>query len=272
MRVLVLDDNPLYRASIARTLRRLWRDVQVSLAATSTEARLFVAKDQYDVMLVDFFLAPDDEDRTGGAFLLRLRKSGCQTPAVLVSAADDDVLERSAHEAGAEAWLRKSEVSSLRAVVEALRVKGDDASSQDIPEPLKPLVHQVRVLMEERAIAAATADARVAHALALLAQRSLAADRGRRSIVRDCARAVGLRRNTLSEYAPLARWSLERLTSFLTRRNAEGVYLTVWHAIVLATLPDAVLYATLEQVVAENLSVKELKRRLFAQRRGVGVN
>lgn len=271
MRVLVLDDDPLFRSATARTLRRFRPEVQVTLAATSTEARLRLREHQHDAMLLDLFLSMEDEDRTGMVFLRREREGGSKIPALLVSAADVDLLERSAREAGAQGWLSKSDLSSLRAGLESLLdSRRDGAAVSDLPDSLKPLVEHVRRLIDERGSARAAEDARVAHAIALLARCALQADSSTGSVVRSCARAIDIERNTLSAYAPLALWSVERLTAFLERKNVAGDYLTVSHALLLAPLSSASTTPIIEHIVANSTSVRGLKRLLLARRGGAG--
>ena len=261
MRVLVLDDNEVFCSSVARSLRMLWPEVEVTSVSSSNEAHRRVAERQYHLMLIDLLLAMGDEDRTGARFLRRVRGDGFRIPAVLISGAEQAALERNAREAGAEAWARKSDdwASLRKAIEKALGAYRNEGASTLLPPELGALVQEVRALAMVREVSRATHDARSAHGLARLALKALATEGCDDSLVRRCAHSVGLQRNSLSAYAPLGRWSLERLEAFLSRRNAKNEYLTVSHALLIATLPEPALTAMEERLVAESLSVKSLQ-------------
>ncbi len=80
-----------------------------------------------------------------------------------------------------------------------------------------PLIDVARDAIMRRDIAFARADALAAHSLATVAFVAL-----RHGVVRRSAQALSLERNTLCEYAPLARWPLEKLVGALEYAAMHG--------------------------------------------------
>ena len=112
-RVLVVDDEPLIRWSVAETLRRLNFDVEVASDAASALWRI-TSQSAFDVIVLDLRL-PDMNDLS---LLATIRQIQPEASVVLMTAySTDDVLER-AVALGAECVLPKPfELGALIAAV-----------------------------------------------------------------------------------------------------------------------------------------------------------
>ena len=97
-RILVVDDDPDMRESLARLLRGSY---EVTTAANAEEARRLLSLQRFDVVLLDVWMP----DAIGTSVVRMLRASGNSVPVILVSA-DPHVAAR-AEEWGAVAWVRK---------------------------------------------------------------------------------------------------------------------------------------------------------------------
>lgn len=103
MRVLLVDDDEAFRATLWRLLTQGERAVQVEEAADGEEALRKVAHRRPDVVLMDLTMP-----RMNGIEATRRLKTRCpDLPVIILTVHDDPVYERVARAAGADAFLQK---------------------------------------------------------------------------------------------------------------------------------------------------------------------
>lgn len=102
MRVIVVDDHPLYRESIVRALGAAGATV-VAEAADGTSALALIRRHRPDVALVDVRMPGLD----GIDIVAALARHGPDVPVVLLSAFDEEPLIRAGLQAGAAAYITK---------------------------------------------------------------------------------------------------------------------------------------------------------------------
>lgn len=106
IRILVVDDNPLMRKLLKQIIEGDPEFQVVAQAATREEAMGFLAKDSFDVILVDISL----QEKDGGVLLVRqIRKAGVNTPVLSVSLHEQSLYEDQLREAGAQGYLMKQD-------------------------------------------------------------------------------------------------------------------------------------------------------------------
>ncbi|MDW8478745.1 MAG: response regulator transcription factor [Xanthomonadales bacterium] len=146
MRVLVVEDHPLFRAALAQAIGRALAPTAVAEAASLAEAeRELAAHPETELLTLDLGL-PDGD---GLAALAALR---CQFPAVacvVVSARSEPALIRRALAHGAQGFIPKS--ATLAEIEEALRAVG--RLETWVPPGLRAAVAAARD-REEEALAA----------------------------------------------------------------------------------------------------------------------
>jgi hypothetical protein len=109
-----------------------------------------------------------------------------------------------------------------------------------------------------------------AYRLAVLAR----AATGRRlhtgSAIDACARALGIRRQTLQPYAILTlRWKPDELRALFKRPGANGKPLSTSHLLLLARLPRSEREYWVERALTDGMEVHELRARLRKRRRAL---
>ena len=103
MRILLVDDDEGFRATLWRLLTLGGRAVQVEEAADGDEALRMVAHRRPDVVLMDLTMP-----RMNGIEATRHLKTRCpDLPVIILTVHDDPVYERVARAAGADAFLQK---------------------------------------------------------------------------------------------------------------------------------------------------------------------
>lgn len=264
MNVLLVDDDPVLQRATVRMLPRF----QVDAVGGAQEALSAVERSQYAALVVDACLRRSGDDRSGLRLVQDLRARGCPSGIVLVSGVIIDSLEEEAQRVGADVALHKVdyEGSTLRAAIEraiaARHVEGALVVDTE-PEGVAQLPPELRPLAQDALDAFAKGrdvEAEQAYRLALLARAARAHSSAKRSGLADCARAIGVSRQTLQPYAVLAsRWSPKELKELLARRNIHGEPISVSHLMQLARLPRPVRDAWTERVFAEGLTVRELR-------------
>lgn len=117
MKILLLDDHPLFREGLALLLHRLSSDLQLLQTATCDEAfALCEAQPDIELILLDLSLV----GMRGMDGLAVLRERYPQMPVVVVSSADSPTVIRQAIDAGAVGFIPKS--SSSEILLTALRL------------------------------------------------------------------------------------------------------------------------------------------------------
>jgi DNA-binding NtrC family response regulator len=122
MKILIVDDQRSGRRVLKQMLAAL-PDVDFLEAASIDEALQAVEKSSPDLLLLDIRLSDDPRDRGGLEILRRVRASGRQTPAVMVTSLSEFTEVREAMRLGAQDYVPKDELcpEMLLPIVEGLR-------------------------------------------------------------------------------------------------------------------------------------------------------
>src|SRR5262245_7734872 len=98
-------------------------DIEILEAATQDEALATIERSGPDLLLLDIRLSDDTRDRGGLEILRRVRASGRQTPAVMVTSMSEFTEVREAMRLGAQDYVPKDELcpEMLLPIVEGLR-------------------------------------------------------------------------------------------------------------------------------------------------------
>ncbi|HEV7584757.1 MAG TPA: response regulator transcription factor [Solirubrobacteraceae bacterium] len=143
MRLLVVDDDPAVRESLALVLDL--HGFEVTTAVDGREAIRALAVDSHDAVVLDVLMPGLD----GLEVCRRVRASGNRTP-VLMLTARSEVSERVAGlEAGADDYLvkpfaREELIARLRALLRRTGWDGDDGLLRHEDLELDPLAHEAR--------------------------------------------------------------------------------------------------------------------------------
>lgn len=115
MKLLLVDDHPLFRSGLMYLLRTLDSQLQVDEAGNCNQA-LARAGEDYDLVLLDLKMPGVN----GLDALSAIRSSFPQSPAVVLSAEDDPRLVRQAIDSGAMGYIPKSSTPDV--MIQALRL------------------------------------------------------------------------------------------------------------------------------------------------------
>ena len=109
IRILIVDDDPLFRAGIRRQLGLL-RDVpamRLSEAGSGKDALAIVQRERIDCVLLDYFMPGGD----GLHWLENIRQAGQDTAVILVTGNGDEAVAVRAMKSGASDYLVKGTVT-----------------------------------------------------------------------------------------------------------------------------------------------------------------
>ena len=122
MKILIVDDQRSGRRVLKQMLAAL-PDVEILEAAGQDEALAAVERAAPDLLLLDIRLSDDLRDRGGLEILRRVRASGRQTPAVMVTSMSELAEVREAMRLGAQDYVPKDELcpEMLLPIIEGLR-------------------------------------------------------------------------------------------------------------------------------------------------------
>ena len=116
MKVLLVDDQPLFREGIAFLLGNALQVIEILQAGSAEQAMQRIGeRDDLDLALVDWNLP----DASGGELIARLRSRCSRLTIVALSSSDDAVTILAALEAGAMGFIAKQ--ASAAAVADAIR-------------------------------------------------------------------------------------------------------------------------------------------------------
>ena len=103
VRVLIVEDDPAMRATLAKVLARETHarriDAEIATAASCEEACALFESEGFDALLVDVRLGAEG-DRSGFELLRRVRKVDRDVPAIVLTGIFDYEVEREAEELG----------------------------------------------------------------------------------------------------------------------------------------------------------------------------
>ncbi|MFT3769842.1 MAG: sigma-54 dependent transcriptional regulator [Minicystis sp.] len=130
MKILIVDDQRSGRRVLKQMLSSL-ADVEILEAAGQDEALAVIERSSPDLLLLDIRLSDDPRDRGGLDILRKVRASGRQTPAVMVTSMSEFTEVREAMRLGAQDYVPKDELcpEMLLPIVEGqrerLQLKGE---------------------------------------------------------------------------------------------------------------------------------------------------
>ena len=130
MKILIVDDQRSGRRVLKQMLSSL-AEVEILEAAGQDEALAVVERSSPDLLLLDIRLSDDPRDRGGLEILRKVRASGRQTPAVMVTSMSEFTEVREAMRLGAQDYVPKDELcpEMLLPIVEGqrerLQLKGE---------------------------------------------------------------------------------------------------------------------------------------------------
>jgi DNA-binding NtrC family response regulator len=122
VKILIVDDQRSGRRVLKNMLAAV-PDSELYEAATVAEALAAIEKSSPDLLLLDIRLSDDPRDRGGLEILRRVRASGRQTPAVMVTSMSEFAEVREAMRLGAQDYVPKDELcpEMLLPIIEGLR-------------------------------------------------------------------------------------------------------------------------------------------------------
>ncbi len=122
MKILIVDDQRSGRRVLKQMLATV-AETEIHEAASVDEAIAAVEKLSPDLLLLDIRLSDDPRDRGGLEILRKVRASGRQTPAVMVTSMSEFAEVREAMRLGAQDYVPKDELcpEMLLPIVEGLR-------------------------------------------------------------------------------------------------------------------------------------------------------
>jgi two-component system response regulator MprA len=134
MRILLVDDDEGFRATLWRLLTRGGRAVRVEEAADGEEALQIVANRRPDVVVMDLTMPR----MNGIEATRRLKVRWPDLPVIILTVHDDPVYERTARAAGADGFLaKKTAGTALWPALTALAREGPATGREGAPGPAR---------------------------------------------------------------------------------------------------------------------------------------
>jgi len=122
MKILILDDHPLFANALSQIVLRLGNHVSINLAINTHEAFKFIEYgENFDLILLDLKLQGLD----GFGFMRLLNKNLISSPVIVISASHDPENIQKALDLGAVGFIHKS--ASTEVILDSIRrvLKGD---------------------------------------------------------------------------------------------------------------------------------------------------
>src|SRR5262249_19024951 len=104
MKVLVVEDDAVTRRAVVRAIKKGEEPVEVLEESDGNAAIALLLKERFDCALLDYQLPQTD----GLTVLRAVRKAGCRTPIIIMTARGDEQLAVEMMKAGASDYLSKS--------------------------------------------------------------------------------------------------------------------------------------------------------------------
>jgi len=175
-RILIVDDEPRFRASFSEIIVREPSFVLVAACATAAEAFALIEREPLDVALVDLGLP----DASGLDVIRALKRSPAQCEVMVISVFGDEDLVLASIEAGATGYLLKDSLpTQFVACIQELRAGGAPISPmiarlllnrvRPLAAPVAPLELSERELEILRIVAKGFSVAEIAQLLAISA-------------------------------------------------------------------------------------------------------
>jgi DNA-binding NarL/FixJ family response regulator len=121
IRVLIVEDHPFFRSGLAQWLNQQQGVTCCGEAGSVREARMVVAKSQYDVILMDLRLG----DGEGLELISEVIREHPQIRIIALSQFDEDTYAHRALKAGARGYLMKSEATEAVLIAIETVMRGD---------------------------------------------------------------------------------------------------------------------------------------------------
>lgn len=252
MNVLVVDGDPASR----RATVRLLHGAKVDAVERAPHALATTRGRRYEAIVIGA--------RPGVELVKQLRARRCSARLVLtVEHGQLGPLRQEAIEAGADAVVLRDEPDLGEIVRRIVASRRSTVVSSELPPDLQRSVQAAAAARRRES----EAHAETALELARVAQSALAHGGRGGSMVRACARALGLHRTTLQSYAQITRWSVSELRVLLVeRRNVLGEPISISHLALLAPLPRSRRLVWTERVFAQGMTAHELRKALQDER------
>lgn len=138
MKILIVDDHPLYIDGLATILKSEWREIQIYEAATAAQALTIVESTELSCILIDYRLP----DMDGLDLLKSLLARNINLTAAIISGDDDPHIAKSALDLGARGFLPKSLKTKVLINAVKTMIAGKEFLSDDMREHVEQLNRQ----------------------------------------------------------------------------------------------------------------------------------
>jgi signal transduction histidine kinase len=147
--IAVVDDDEVDRLAVRRALHVTHPGATIVVGETAAEARLLVAREALDVLLLDLVL-PDGD---GAAVVSELRGAGFDVPIVVMTGHGDEQTAVAIMKSGASDYIPKAALSAERlgqSIRHALRVREADLATRAAREELESYAARLQVACQAR--------------------------------------------------------------------------------------------------------------------------
>jgi DNA-binding NarL/FixJ family response regulator len=133
VRILVVDDHPLFRDGFAHMVRELRPEWNLTFSASAPDALAALSQIAPNLVIADVGLPGDD-----GFSLLEAIAAVSSIPVILISGRDDAAVSMRARSSGAHGFVAKTELpdqiaATIDAVLSGARIFGERSSVIDLP-------------------------------------------------------------------------------------------------------------------------------------------
>lgn len=129
MKVLIVDDHPVFQDALAGLARSLFPGCDARIAATHEEAVAALGADRFDLLVLDLILP----GASGLAGLIELSRLAGDTPVLVVSGVEDEAVIRQLRLCGVNGYVSKTRPLDRIAACMRLVVQGAHSCFPDLP-------------------------------------------------------------------------------------------------------------------------------------------